>query len=67
MEMRVSEELKTWTMPHHCPVCGREGTVTLQEPIHDQSGKNTKFIDATGCHRVTEDGALLLLCQEDHA
>jgi hypothetical protein len=54
-------------MPHHCPVCGREGTVTLQEPIHDQSGKNTKFIDATGCHRVTEDGALLLLCQEDHA
>ncbi len=54
------------TLERRCPKCGASATMTFEEPEHDTSGKNTRWIDATGCWGIL-DGKLVHICEEDDA
>lgn len=55
-------QMKIWTIEQRCPVCNRRGSITFEEPRHDQSGKSTRAIDASGCWEIPEDGKPVSRC-----
>lgn len=54
--------MKTFTVERRCPTCDRNGSITFEEPIHDQSGQNTRAIDVTGCWTIGADGRPVNRC-----
>ena len=44
-----------------CPECGHPGTMVLEEPKDDASGRRSRWLGATGCWRV-EYGVLIHKC-----
>jgi len=48
------------------PQCGRPGTMVLEEPEHDASGKHSRWIGATGCWQAKQ-GKLIHKCGNSDA
>lgn len=59
--------MKTRILRRVCAVCGRAGEMVYEEPDHDSSGKQTRWVTASGCWTVTEDGRLENSCETRNA